>query len=163
MTNSSTWRVARISIFAALAVVGSFIKTPGSFGPISSVAFDSFAGFFVALYFGAFDGAVVAGLGHLATATISGFPLGYLHLPIALGMALAGASIGLVNSQTRAWTMIPALACGVAINTAFVFVVVPSMGWGAAIAYMPVIFIAAALNALIAALAYTGLRGKFRK
>jgi hypothetical protein len=59
--------------------------------------------------------------------------------------------------------MIPALACGVAINTAFVFVVVPSMGWGAAIAYMPVIFIAAALNALIAALAYTGLRGKFRK
>jgi hypothetical protein len=126
------------------------------------LAFDSAAGFFVALYFGAAEGALVCGIGHMATAVVSGFPLGYLHLPIALGMALAGASIGLINKMHRTWGFVPALTVGVIINTAFTFVVVPDPNYGLALAlaFIPFVFVAAVLNAAVSGLAYVGIRGK---
>jgi uncharacterized membrane protein len=97
LSNRPSVRIARIAIFTSLSIVGSLIRPD----PASSIAFDSFAGFFIALYFGAFEGAAVCGFGHLATAVISGFPFGVLHIPIALGMALAGAAIGLTNKVNR--------------------------------------------------------------
>jgi len=165
MSNRASVRIARIAIFTALAVVGSFIKP----NPASSIAFDSFAGFFVALYFGTFEGAFVCGLGHLATATVSGFPLGVLHLPIALGMALAGAAIGLTNKLHKNWGFIPALVIGVAINTAMVFPLAPWLGGatldeGLLIAYglAPVLLTVAALNAIAAGIVFFALRGKLK-
>jgi hypothetical protein len=161
MSKSPTWRVARVAIFSALAVVGSYIK-PG--GPVPSLAFDSFAGFFVALFFGATEGALVCGIGHLATAAISGFPLGWLHAPIAIGMALAGAAIGLTNKLHRKWAFIPALAIGVAINTAMVFPLAPWLGGMlfASTIIAPPLLIVAALNAVAAGAVYVALRGKLK-
>jgi adenosylcobinamide-phosphate guanylyltransferase len=153
-----TYRLARVAVFSALSVVGSFIHPPT---PIQSVAFDSSPGFFAALYFGAADGALVSGIGHIVTAIINGFPLGILHLPIALGMAAAGAAVGLVNRIGRRAYFAAALA-GVAINTGLVVVVVPVLGWGAALSFLPFLLLAAVLNALIAALAYVGVRGRLR-
>jgi uncharacterized membrane protein len=161
---STAWRVARISIFTALSAVGSFIKP----NPTSSIAFDSFAGFFVALAFGPFEGALVCGFGHLATAVVSGFPFGILHIPIAIGMALAGAAIGLLNKMHKRWGFIPALIVGVTINTALVFPLVPWLGStldeGMIIAtgIAPVLTFVAALNAIAAAIVYVALRGKMR-
>lgn len=158
MKTSATWRAARIAIFTALSVIGSFIKPPS---PIPSVAFDSAAGFFVALYFGAFEGAVVSGIGHVATAAVSGFPYGILHIPIALGMALAGGSIGLVNRMNKKWGFMPALIVGVIINTALVFPIAPWIGgWLAALGLSPFLLLAASLNAIAAALVYVALRRK---
>jgi len=45
---SHTLRLVRIAVFAALSVVGSFIRLPS---PIPSVAFDSASEFFAALYY----------------------------------------------------------------------------------------------------------------
>jgi riboflavin transporter len=158
-SNRSSIRIARVAIFTALCAAGSVIKVPS---PVGSLAFDSAAGFFVALYFGVAEGALVCGIGHMATAVVSGFPLGYLHLPIALGMALAGASVGLINKMHKTWGFLPALAVGVIINTAFTFVVVPDPNYGLALAmaFIPFVFLAAILNVAVAALSYVGVRGK---
>ncbi len=163
-SNRPSVRIARIAIFTAIAIVGAYIKPD----PASSIAFDSFAGFFVALLFGATEGALVCGLGHLSTAVISGFPMGILHAPIALGMAIAGAAIGSTNklSKLNRFAFIPALAVGVAINTVMVFPMAPllgqtlSEGLAVATALAPALLIVATLNAILAGIVYIALRGK---
>lgn len=152
----TTYRLARISAFSALSVIGSFIHPPT---PIQTVAFDSAPGFFAALYFGPLDGTAVSGIGHVVTSIINGFPLGILHLPIALGMAAAGAMIGFINRRAG---FVVAVATGIAINTGLVVVVIPSLGWGAVLGFLPFLFLAASLNGIVAALAYVGVRGRLR-
>jgi adenosylcobinamide-phosphate guanylyltransferase len=152
-----TYRLARITVFSALSVIGSFIHPPS---PIQTVAFDSAPGFFAGLYFGAADGALVSGIGHIVTSIVNGFPLGILHLPIALGMALAGAAIGLVNRVNHKGGFVAAIISGIAINTGLFAVAIPVMGWPAAIAFLPFLFLAASLNGIAAALAYVGVRGR---
>lgn len=147
-----TLRVVRIAVFAALSVVGSFIHLPS---PVPSVAFDSAPGFFAALYFGPLEGFCVFGLGHLATAIVSGFPLGILHLPIAVGLAFAGAAVGVVN---RRWNYPSAVATGVVINTALVVLAVPVLGVAGTLSFTPFLFIAATVNGVVAAAAYATLR-----
>jgi len=153
------YRVARISVFSALSVIGSFIHPPS---PIQTVAFDSSPGFFAALYFGPVDGASVSGIGHVVTSIINGFPLGILHLPIALGMAATGAAIGLTNRVNQRWGFVAASVVGVAVNTALVVLAVPALGWAAALSFLPFLFLAASLNGIVAALAYVGVRGRLR-
>lgn len=162
LSNRPSVRISRVAIFSALCAAGSLLKIPS---PVGSLAFDSAAGFFVALYFGAAEGALVCGVGHLATAIVSGFPLGYIHLPLALGMALAGAAIGTINKIHRTWGFLPALGVGVFINTAFTFVVVPDPNYGLALAlaFLPFVFTAAVLNVAVAGLVYVGLRGKTQR
>lgn len=152
-----TLRLARLSIFSALSVVGSFIHPPS---PIQTVAFDSAPGFFTALYFGVFDGALVSGMGHIFTSILNGFPLGILHFPIALGMALAGGVMGIINKVSSNWSFIPASIAGIAINTGLFVVAVPVIGWAAALAFVPFLLLAASLNAILAALVYIGIRGR---
>jgi uncharacterized membrane protein len=147
-----TYRAARIPVFCALSVIGSFIHLPG---PIQTVAFDSAPGFFAALYFGPLDGAAVSGIGHLATSIINGFPLGILHIPIALGLGCAGAAIGWVNTR---WNAIGGLSIGIAINTALVVLAVPAIGWAATLSFLPFLFLAACVNAVLAGGAYVGVR-----
>jgi len=154
-----TLRIARLAIFSALCVVGSFIHPPS---PIQTVAFDSAPGFFAALYFGALDGALICGIGHICTSIVNGFPLGFLHLPIALGMALAGGVMGLLNKVGHKWALIPAIIAGISINTLLFVVVIPTMGWAVALAFVPFLLFAASLNAVVAALAYIGVRGRLR-
>ena len=108
LKTSPAIRTARLAIFSALSVVGSLIKIPS---PVGSLAFDSFPGFFVALLFGPAEGALVSGLGHIATAATSGFPLGILHIPIAIGMALAAAAIGLLNKMHKSLGVYTCTCC----------------------------------------------------
>jgi uncharacterized membrane protein len=151
-----TYLIARIAVFSALSVVGSFLHLPG---PVSTVAFDSAPGFFAALYFGPLDGAAVSGLGHLATAVVNGFPLGILHLPIALGLAAAGAVIGFVN---RRWNFISGIVAGIAINTGLIVVAVPALGWAGVISFLPFLLFAACANGFVACVAYLSVRGRLR-
>ncbi len=157
---SKTIRVAAMAIFTALAVVGSYLTIPS---PIASLAFDSCAGFFVALYFGLYEGAFVCGVGHIATAVVHGFPFGWLHLPIALAMALAGVSIALAVKMNKKWGYIPGIVAAVIINTVVVFPLAPWLGgWVGAVALVPSLVFAASVNAAIAAVAYIGVRGKIK-
>ena len=143
-----TYRLARVSVFSGLSVIGSFIHPPS---PIPTVAFDSSLGFFAALYFGPLEGALVSGIGHIVTSIVNGFPLGILHPPIALGMATAGAAIGFINRKLGAFL---AIVAGVAINTCLVVVAIPALGWAGALGFVPFLFLAAVLNGFVAAVAY---------
>lgn len=149
-------RVARISIFTALSVIGSFI-TP--YPVIPTIAFDSSPGFFAALYFGVLDGILITGLGHMVTAVINGFPLGTLHYIIAVGMAVAGGAMGLMNKTNKKWGFIPAALAAVAINTALSVIMVPTLGWTVTIANVTLpLLLAASLNAVLAVIVYLGVR-----
>jgi uncharacterized membrane protein len=152
-----TYRLARISVLSSLCVIGSFIHPPS---PVQTVAFDSSPGFFAALYFGALDGALVSGIGHIITSIVNGFPLGILHLPIALGMTIVGGMMGLVNQVNGRWGYLVAVPFGIAINCGLVVVLVPTFGLGAALGFLPFLLIAASLNGLVAALAYVAVRGR---
>ncbi len=151
-----TYLIARITVFAALSVVGSFIQLPS---PVSTVALDSAPGFFAALYFGPLDGFCVFGLGHLSTAIVHGFPLGFLHLPIAVGLAVGGASVGIVNKK---WRVFPAVATGIAINTALVVLAIPVMGVAATLAFAPLLFLAAVINGAVGTFAYLTIRRRLK-
>ena len=155
---STALRVARMSIFTALSVIGSFI-TP--YPIIPTIAFDSCPGFFSALYFGVIEGALVTGLGHIITAVINGFPLGELHFIIALGMALAGGAMGLVNKSNKKWGFIPAVITAVAINTGLSLVMLPTMGWTAMLSFVAFpLLLASSLNAILATLVYLGVKAR---
>lgn len=149
-----SYRLTRISALSALSVIGSFIHLPG---PVQTVAFDSAPGFFAALFFGPVDGAVVCGLGHVATAIVNGFPLGVLHLPIALGLAIAGAAIGSTN---RRFGPLPSVAVGVTINVFLVVVAVPVLGWQATLSFLPFLALAAIANSMVALILYRSLKGR---
>ena len=151
-------RVARISLFTALSVIGSFL-TP--YPPMPTIAFDSSPGFFTALYFGALDGFIVTGLGHIVTALINGFYLGNLHFVIAFGMALAGGAMGLVNKTNKKWGFIPAAITGVAINTVLSVVMVPQLGWATTLTVITVpLLLAASLNAALSVIVYVAVRAR---
>jgi riboflavin transporter len=154
-----SYRVARISALAALSVIGSFIHLPG---PFSTIAFDSSPGFFAALFYGASDGAVVCAIGHLATSIVNGFPLGILHLPIAIGLAVAGAVVGSINKIEYRLSYVPALITGIVINTSLVIVVAPSIGWAATMSLVPFLLFASIANAIVAGATYVGARGRLR-
>jgi uncharacterized membrane protein len=151
-----SYRITRIAALSALSVVGSFIHLPG---PVSTVAFDSSPGFFAALIFGSVDGAIVCGIGHMATAIVNGFPLGILHIPIALGLALAGAAIGSFN---RKFGIIPGAAIGIIINTVLIVTAIPVLGWDATLSFLPFLAFAAIVNMLVASVAYRSLKGRIR-
>jgi hypothetical protein len=76
-------------------------------------------------------------------------------------MALAGGVIGLVNKVNQKWAFIPAILAGITMNTALFVLVIPTMGWTGALAFVPFLLLAASLNAAVAALTYMGVRGRF--
>jgi len=155
---SSSLRVARISVFTALSVIGSFINP---YPPLSTIAFDSSPGFFAALYFGVIDGALITGLGHIVTSVINGFPLGSLHFIIAFGMALAGGAMGFVNKSNKKWGFIPAAITAVAINTGLSVMMVPTLGWAVTLSAVAFpLLLASSLNAVLATLVYLGVRAR---
>lgn len=149
-----SYQLTRIATLSALSVVGSFIHLPG---PVQTVAFDSAPGFFAALMYGPVDGAAVCGIGHVATSIVNGFPLGILHIPIALGLALAGAATGSFN---RKFGLLPGAGIGVFINTILIVVAIPAMGWQATLAFLPFLAFAAVINAIVASVAYRSLKGR---
>jgi hypothetical protein len=151
------YRVARIAVFSTLSVIGSFIHLLPSTVP--TLALDSAPGFFVALYFGPFDGFCVTGLGHVATAFVNGLPFGILHAPIALGLAIAGGVVGLIN---RKWHFLPAVAAGIAINTALVVLAVPVLGLIATLAFAPILFLDACVNGALGTLVYLAVRRRLK-
>ena len=146
---------AHVAVFSSLSVIGSFLRLPS---PIQSVAFDSAPGFFAALYFGALEGGLVTGIGHIITAIINGLPLGVLHLPVALGMGCAGGAMGLINRARVRFGLPLAILAGVSTNAALFLLVVPILGWVPALAFLPFLLTAAVLNALAAAMAYIETR-----
>jgi len=70
--------------------------------------------------------------------------------------------MGFINRVNRSWSFIAAVVVGIAINTGLVVVAVPALGWGAALAFLPFLFLAASLNGVVAALTYVGVKGRLK-
>ncbi|NWQ41575.1 ECF transporter S component [Bacillus sp. EB106-08-02-XG196] len=123
-----------LALFTALSAVGAAIKIPA---PIGSVAFDVFPALLAAALLGSGAGAIVGALGHLLSALIAGFPLGPLHILIAIEMALLVFIFGVLYKKNKKGTasILFVLANAFAaplpfifiMNKAFYFALVPSL------------------------------------
>lgn len=152
-------KTARIGLFSATALAGSFITLPS---PIPSVALDSASGYFCSLYYGPQEGFYVFALGHTLTATLHGFPLGPLHLPVALGMGAQGALMGKTKGALGPFA---ATVLGITFNTLLAFVAFPVYGLAFVASLLPYLAFASSTNAALAYAAYTlvAKRGKRRE
>ena len=108
MTNKLTKNITYCGLFIAISIVGAMFPVYGS------IAFDSLAGFFAALFLGPSAGAIVCGLGHIGTAAINGFPYSLpLHILVMIGMAIAGYSFGFIYRKIN-WLL--AIIIAILIN-----------------------------------------------
>ena len=102
-----TKTLATVALLIALSFIGAHITIMGS------IAFDSLPGFLAALLLGPVYGAAIGFLGHILTATTSGFPLSVpLHIAIALSMALTMYVFG-YSYRLLAKKLSEALALGI--------------------------------------------------
>lgn len=133
------------AMFAALAVVGSFIKIPV---PPGTAALDSTAAFISMAFLPAPFAAVAGAIGHLATALTSGFPLSLpIHLLIAVEMAIVAGVAALFyrkGLRKSAWIWI-VIANGILSPLPYYFIISPAMY----VAVAPGILIATALNVVV--------------
>ncbi len=152
----SARRLAIMAVFIALSAVGALIKIPS---PVGTVALDAAPGFFVAIGFGGWMGAVVAAVGHLLTAGVTGFPLTLpLHLAIAAGMAACAWVFGWLGRKGTAG-LVAGFVLAVIINSpVLALIMLPVGGWPLYLATLPSLAIGAVLNLAIATVAYLSLR-----
>ncbi|MBU7042423.1 MAG: ECF transporter S component [Theionarchaea archaeon] len=155
MTTCSAKRIALMGIFAALSLAGSFIKIPS---PIGSPALDSAPGYFSAVAFGTMEGCIVAILGHLLTSMNAGFPLGMLHVLIALGMGICAV---LFRSIYQKLNILLACISTILLNGIVLpLLVIPFYGVGFYWILLPSIFLASILNICIAGFIYIKIKDK---
>jgi len=159
MKNSPYIRVSRIALFSALCAAGALIKIPG---PVGSIALDSFPGYLSELLFGYLDGGIIIGLGHIISALTVGFPLGILHIPIALFMVFVGSVFRFVYQhfpiRDRDINLISAVLIAATLNGLGGFVFLPIFGWQFSIAVTPPLMVASYVNVILASLLYSQVR-----
>ena len=156
----SSWSVKRIAImaiFIALSAVGAMIKIPS---PIGSVGLDSFPGYFCALAFGFPEGAIIIAIGHLLSAAITGFPLTIpFHIAIAVSMAVVACLFRIIGRRAGKFGVVLAVVVASLLNAFAVGLwLLPIGGWALYVANLVPLLVAAAVNAVIAAIAYYSLR-----
>jgi uncharacterized membrane protein len=145
-------KLCLIALMIALSAVGASIKIPAV---VDSVALDALPALLAAVLFGVRAGAVTGALGHLLSALIGGFPLGPMHILIALEMAVLvwifgilyekGKKIisGIVFITGNAFVapipfiflmnkgfyavIVPSLLIGSVINTVLAFILIPRL------------------------------------
>lgn len=144
------------ALLVALSVVGSFIKIPS---PTGTVALDSLPGYLAALLLGGIPGAIVAFIGHLATAATTGFFMTLpLHLLVAVQMAVTMLVYGFLAKKTK----LPiAMAVAILINgvgAPACFILIPNMGIPFFTAMVLPLTVGSAVNVILSGLVYYPLQ-----
>ncbi len=156
---NTTKKLVVTAILIALCVVGANIKIAGS------VAFDSLPAFLAALILGPWWGAAIGAVGHLLTAITSGFPLTPLvHILTCLTMALTMVIFYFVKKMCcKKMSLVPALIIAVIVGALIngpvsLLILSPvlmgTLGMGGILGLMPILTLAGAINAAIAAVIY---------
>lgn len=134
------------AMFAALAVVGSFIKIPV---PPGTAALDSTAAFVSMAFLPAPFAAAAGAIGHLATALTSGLPLTLpIHVLIAVEMAIVAGVAALLYKKglhKLSWLWI-IVSNGILSPLPYYFILSPAMYMAVA----PGILIATLVNVVVA-------------
>jgi riboflavin transporter len=149
---TTTFRIALLALFIALAAVGANVKIMGS------IAFDSLPAFLAAMLIGGKEGAIAGAAGHLFSALLAGFPYTLpMHLAIAAEMAAICWLLGWMvqNKNVRIWVAaIPAFVLNAFVSPLLV-VVWPGFGWEMMLGlFIPLVIASAANVAAAAILAY---------
>lgn len=141
--------ITTVSMLVALSAVGSLIKI------FNTVALDSMAGYFAALYLGGWQGALVISLGHLLTALTSGLPLGiFTHLYIGLQMAAWAYLFKFLYEKNSFLGIVTATLLNGPIAA---LLLVPIYGWGFFIGWSLPLSFGSFVNIFLAALVYEGI------
>jgi len=146
----NTRRIARISIFISLSAVGALVKVPS---PTGTVALDACPGFFSAVTFGAREGSIVAALGHLLTAAITGFPLGLpTHFYIAVQMSIWVTLFYYISKKINlVLGAVVAIICNGILSS---LLMIPIGGMGLAVALLLPLTVGSVINVIVASLAH---------
>jgi uncharacterized membrane protein len=146
-----------IIIFSVVSAALGLVKIPG---PAGSIALDSAPAFFAALYFSPMVGAVVGLVGHLGSALTGGWPLGGLHIYVAIEMFIWVLIFGFFASRHK--TILILLFAGIlaailngVIGTLLLTVTpICNLEWAFATKLIWVLLIAAIVNITLAITAY---------
>ncbi|GIN39212.1 MULTISPECIES: ECF transporter S component [Heyndrickxia] len=131
----------------AFTVIGSLIKIPAIVG---SVGLDAFPSLVIASLFSVGMGGIVAGVGHLLSALLTGFPLGPFHLLIAFEMTFCVLIYGYLFQAGRKKLAALMFWIGNAIISPIPFIFL--LNWSFFIAMIPSLMIGAAINIAVALL-----------
>jgi len=145
-----TGLVTRLAVLVALSGAGAFLKFPS---PAGTVAMDAVPGYLAAFAYGPGYGALIAAIGHLCSALVTGFPLTVpFHLLVAIVMAGAGAAAGwLHNRAGSAAGVVGALLVNGLLGPWLLSYVPNPMGRGLFAALLLPLAVASAVNAVVAA------------
>lgn len=143
----SSRKIVWLAVGFALSVIGASIKIPAIVG---SVALDVAPALVIASLFSVSMGGVVACLGHLLSALLTGFPLGPLHLLIAVEMAVCVMIYGYLFKKGKKFIAAFVFWFGNAIISPFPFIFL--FNWGFFVAIIPSLMIGAVFNIIIAQL-----------
>lgn len=145
-----------MGLFIALSVIGAIIKIPS---PTGTVALDSMPGYLAALLLGGIPGAVVAFLGHMATAASTGFPMTLpIHLLVACEMAVIMLVVGYTAKKLH---LIAGLILGLILNgvvSPASFILFPQFGTAFFISMVLPLTVGSLINIIPAGLVYYPLR-----
>lgn len=137
--------------FIALSVAGAFIKPFGN-----SIAFDSLPAFLAASMLGPLAGAITGFLGHLISASITGFPFSLpVHLIVAVEMALVMIIYAFL---ARKINIIVSAVIAILLNGAgATALLVPILGTSFFIAMIGPLTLVAAINVILAVFIHRAL------
>ncbi|MEK5431119.1 ECF transporter S component [Lysinibacillus sp. FSL R7-0073] len=134
------------AMVAAICAVGAAIKVPAF---ISTAALDSAPAFLGVVFLSPILAGVAGLIGHFISALTAGFPLGPLHVIIAVEMFIVVWIFGVMHKKgMHVWKWPVALVLnGIVAPLPFYFIISPAFFWGA----LASIFIATAINLMIVA------------
>ncbi|SCX68085.1 ECF transporter S component [Lysinibacillus fusiformis] len=134
------------AMVAAICAVGAAIKVPAF---ISTAALDSAPAFLGVVFLSPLLAGVAGLIGHFISALTAGFPLGPLHVIIAIEMFIVVWIFGVMHKKgMHVWKWPVALILnGIVAPLPFYFIISPAFFWGA----LASIFIATAINLMIVA------------
>jgi len=143
---SKTKRLVLLSLMVALSAVGAYVIIPS---PVGTVALDSAPGYLASLLFGGISGGVVLLLGHLISAVKSGFPLGIIHLLIAVLMGGCGLVFAYLNTVTNYFI---SSLCVIILNGVIITaLLIPFTGYGFFLAMLAPLLVGSTVNVVLAA------------
>ncbi|MFP7296534.1 ECF transporter S component [Neobacillus niacini] len=147
-----------LALFSALSAVGAMIKIPAIVG---SVAFDVFPALLAAALLGTGGGAIVGAFGHLLSALISGFPLGPMHVLIALEMAFLVFLFGVLYKKNKKNTAGILFILMNSFAAPLPFIILMSKEFY--VALVPSLLIGSMINCVLAIVAIPRLRALFKQ
>lgn len=148
-----------VSLFIALSFLGGYIKFFGS------IALDSFPAFLGTLLLGPTYGMIIALIGHLFSAFLSGFPLTLpIHLIVGVMMMLTMFVYGNVRQKysDKMISVVASVLIALVFNTVIASLpLIPLLGFNVILAMMIPLVAASLVNILVAEMVYRALPAYF--